>query len=99
MGTKSLLSIRTDTPKINHTKMSPLKRDSCYIDAILDGLCKIRGGYLILLWLKENKPLLYGLLGALILVLYCIGCYLTKLKFGRVYTTYGGSIHWYFATL
>ncbi len=37
---------------------------------VLAGFCEISGGYLVWLWLKEGKPLWYGLLGALILALY-----------------------------
>jgi hypothetical protein len=39
---------------------------------ILSGLCEIGGGYLIWLWLKEAKPLWFGILGAFIVVLYGI---------------------------
>lgn len=34
---------------------------------ILAGFCEIGGGYLIWLWLKEGKPVWYGILGGLIL--------------------------------
>jgi small multidrug resistance family-3 protein len=37
---------------------------------VLAGLCEIGGGYLIWLWLKEGKPLWYGLVGGFILPLY-----------------------------
>jgi len=37
---------------------------------ILAGLCEIGGGNLIWLWLKEGKPIWYGLLGGFILALY-----------------------------
>ena len=36
---------------------------------VLAGLCEIGGGYLIWLWLKENKPWWYALIGAFILIL------------------------------
>lgn len=57
---------------------------------ILAGLCEIGGGYLMWLWLKENKPLWYGLLGAFILILYGVVATLQTSNFGRVYATYGG---------
>ena len=57
---------------------------------LLAGLCEIGGGYLIWLWLKEDKPFLYGLLGGLILILYGIVATLQTSPFGRVYATYGG---------
>lgn len=57
---------------------------------ILAGLCEIGGGYLIWLWLKEGKPLWYGLLGGLILALYGVVATLQSSNFARVYATYGG---------
>jgi hypothetical protein len=36
----------------------------------LAGLCEIGGGYLVWLWLREGKSLWYGMLGAIILILY-----------------------------
>ena len=47
--------------------MNALKSLSLFVFA---GLCEIGGGYLIWLWLKENKPLYYGIAGAIILVMY-----------------------------
>jgi small multidrug resistance family-3 protein len=37
---------------------------------ILAGLCEISGGYLVWLWLKEEKSVWYGVTGAIILALY-----------------------------
>ena len=56
----------------------------------LAGLCEIGGGYLIWLWLKDNKPLLYGISGGAILVMYGIIATWQTANFGRVYATYGG---------
>lgn len=57
----------------------------------LAGLAEIGGGYLIWLWLREAKPIGYGILGAIILVLYGIIPTLQKYpNFGRVYAAYGG---------
>ena len=57
----------------------------------LAGLCEIGGGYLVWLWLKEGKPLLWGGLGALILILYgVVPTWQTESAFGRVYAAYGG---------
>src|SRR5215208_3388573 len=33
------------------------------------GLCEIGGGYLVWLWLRENKPIWFALLGGAILIL------------------------------
>jgi len=34
------------------------------------GLCEIGGGYLVWLWLRENKPIWFALVGGVILILY-----------------------------
>ncbi len=57
---------------------------------IIAGICETGGGYLVWLWIKEGKPLYYGLLGVLILGLYGIIATLQTSGFGRVYATYGG---------
>ncbi|WP_442591986.1 YnfA family protein [Pedobacter sp. AW31-3R] len=57
---------------------------------ILAGICEIGGGYLIWLWLKEGKPLWYGIIGALVLIAYGIVATWQTANFGRVYATYGG---------
>jgi len=57
---------------------------------LLAGLCEIGGGYMVWLWLKAEKPLWYGLVGGLILVLYGIVATWQTANFGRVYATYGG---------
>lgn len=57
----------------------------------LAGLAEIGGGYLVWLWLRESKPLGYGIAGSLILVLYGILPTLQSFpSFGRVYAAYGG---------
>lgn len=57
---------------------------------ILAGLCEIGGGYLVWLWLREGKPISYGLFGAVVLVLYGVIPTLQPANFGRVYAAYGG---------
>lgn len=57
---------------------------------ILAGLCEIGGGYLVWLWLKEDKPIWYGLVGGIILALYGVVATWQTASFGRVYTAYGG---------
>lgn len=66
---------------------------------ILAGLCEIGGGYLVWLWLREGKPLCYGLLGAIILIGYGVVATLQTANFARTYATYGGffivmSLNW-----
>ncbi|GIP14787.1 hypothetical protein J40TS1_04290 [Paenibacillus montaniterrae] len=58
---------------------------------IAAGLAEIGGGYLMWLWLRESKPLWYGITGGAILVLYGILPTLQSFpNFGRVYAAYGG---------
>ena len=58
---------------------------------IAAGLAEIGGGYLVWLWLRESRPLWYGIAGSLILVFYGVIPTLQKFPtFGRVYAAYGG---------
>lgn len=58
---------------------------------ILAGLCEIGGGYLVWGWLRNNAPLAWAALGAVILVLYGVVAALQPIReFGRVYVAYGG---------
>jgi small multidrug resistance family-3 protein len=58
---------------------------------VLAGLAEIGGGYLIWLWLREGKPITYGIIGSLILIAYGIIPTLQNFPtFGRVYAAYGG---------
>ncbi|WNC15798.1 YnfA family protein [Brevibacillus brevis] len=58
---------------------------------LLAGLAEIGGGYLIWLWLREAKPAGYGIVGAIVLVLYgVIPTWQSFPSFGRVYAAYGG---------
>ncbi len=54
------------------------------------GLCEIGGGYLVWLWLRENKSVWYALAGAALLILYGVIPTLQPANFGRVYAAYGG---------
>jgi len=67
--------------------MEVLKSISIFI---LAGFCEIGGGYLVWLWLKEDKPIWVGVLGGLILALYGVVATLQTSNFARVYATYGG---------
>lgn len=57
---------------------------------VLAGLCEIGGGYLVWLWLREGKGVLFALAGAVILVLYGVIPTFQPAHFGRVYAAYGG---------
>ena len=54
------------------------------------GLFEIGGGYLVWQWLKEGKPLFWGILGGIILALYGIVATFQTSGFGRTYAAYGG---------
>jgi small multidrug resistance family-3 protein len=58
---------------------------------VLAGLCEIAGGYLVWGWMREHKPLLWALLGAVVLAAYGVVAALQAIsEFGRVYAAYGG---------
>jgi small multidrug resistance family-3 protein len=68
----------------------------------LAALFEIGGGYLVWLWLRENKGLGVGLLGGIVLAVYGIIPTFQPAHFGRVYAAYGGifivsSLIWGFA--
>jgi small multidrug resistance family-3 protein len=58
---------------------------------IAAGLAEIGGGYLVWRWLREGAPVILGLIGALVLVLYGVIPTLQRSHdFGRIYAAYGG---------
>ncbi len=57
---------------------------------LLAGVCEIGGGYLIWLWLREGKPLWYGIIGGVVLALYGVVATLQPTNFARTYATFGG---------
>ena len=58
---------------------------------VLAGLCEIGGGYLVWGWMREHKPLLWALVGGLILAAYGVVTALQPItEFGRTYAAYGG---------
>ncbi len=57
---------------------------------IVAGLFEIGGGYLVWLWLREDKPVIFAVTGGIILFLYGIIPTLQPAHFGRVYAAYGG---------
>jgi small multidrug resistance family-3 protein len=56
----------------------------------LAALFEIGGGYLVWLWLRENKGVFFGFMGAITLAIYGIIPTLQHAHFGRVYAAYGG---------
>ena len=59
---------------------------------IIAGICEIGGGYLVWLWLRGGKNIWYGIMGAIVLILYGVIPTLQpqNANFGRVYAAYGG---------
>ena len=57
---------------------------------IFAGILEIGGGWLVWKWLRDGRPLFWGIAGSLILVLYGIVPTLQQSNFGRVYAVYGG---------
>ena len=57
---------------------------------LLAGLCEIAGGWMVWQSLRESRPWTWGLLGAVLLVLYGIVPTFQTAHFGRVYAVYGG---------
>lgn len=57
---------------------------------IFAGICEIGGGYLIWLWLRENKSFTYAIAGAIVLISYGVVATWQPANFARTYATYGG---------
>lgn len=54
------------------------------------GLCEIGGGWLIWQWIREGRTQIWGLIGALVLILYGLIPTLQPQHFSRTYAAYGG---------
>ena len=57
---------------------------------LLAALAEIGGGYLVWLWIRQKKKIIFGLVGGIILFTYGIIPILQSSNFGRVYAAYGG---------
>jgi len=57
---------------------------------IAAGLCEIGGGYLVWQWVREGRPLSWGLVGGCLLIVYGLIPTFQPAHFGRVYAAYGG---------
>jgi small multidrug resistance family-3 protein len=60
---------------------------------IAAGLCEIGGGYLVWLWLRQERSAWLGALGGLVLFMYGVlpTFQPAEANFGRVYAAYGGT--------
>jgi len=56
----------------------------------LAALAEIGGGYLVWLWIKQKKKIIFGIVGGIILFTYGVIPTLQPAEFGRVYAAYGG---------
>lgn len=57
----------------------------------LAGLAEIGGGWLVWQWVREARPWFFGVVGAVVLILYgIIPTLQADAHFGRVYAAYGG---------
>ncbi len=69
-------------------------RERCFVYTILlfilAGIFEIGGGYLIWLWLREGRELIFAFSGAIVLFLYGIIPTFQPSYFHRIYATYGG---------
>ena len=57
---------------------------------LVASIAEIGGGYLVWLWLRENRKKILGLTGGLILFPYGVIPTFQPSNFGRVYAAYGG---------
>ena len=58
---------------------------------LLTGLAEISGGWMIWQWLRNGKPIMYGVVGALVLFIYGVLPTLQHHNFSRIYAAYGGA--------
>lgn len=56
----------------------------------LAALAEIGGGYLVWIWIKQKKKIIFGIVGGIILFTYGIIPTFQSADFGRVYAAYGG---------
>lgn len=57
---------------------------------VLAGLCEIAGGWLVWQSVRSGRPVWWGVIGGLVLILYGIIPTFQQAHFGRVYAAYGG---------
>jgi small multidrug resistance family-3 protein len=57
---------------------------------LLAALAEIGGGYLVWLWIRQKKKIIFGIVGGIILFTYGIIPTLQPSNFSRIYAAYGG---------
>jgi small multidrug resistance family-3 protein len=86
-GSHGAFTGRVRPPRENQ-RMTVARSIGLFIAA---GLAEIGGGYLIWRWLREGAPIIFGVLGGIILVGYGVIPTLQRSHdFGRIYAAYGG---------
>ena len=56
---------------------------------LVAGLCEIGGGYLVWQWMRSGKSPWWGLIGAVLLMLYGVVATWQPTSFGKTYAVYG----------
>jgi small multidrug resistance family-3 protein len=71
-----------------------ISKSRCFLYTImlfvLAGIFEIGGGYLFWLWIRENREIIFALVGAIVLFIYGIIPTFQPSHFHRIYATYGG---------
>ena len=57
---------------------------------LIAALAEIGGGYLVWLWIRRKKKIIFGIVGGIVLFSYGIIPTMQLADFGRVYAAYGG---------
>lgn len=57
---------------------------------LLAAIAEIGGGYLVWLWIRQKRKIIFGIVGGIILFTYGIIPTLQPSNFGRIYAAYGG---------
>ena len=57
---------------------------------LIAALAEIGGGYLVWIWIRRKKKIIFGIVGGIVLFTYGIIPTLQPADFGRVYAAYGG---------
>jgi len=57
---------------------------------LLAALAEIGGGYLVWVWIRQKRKIIFGIVGGIILITYGIIPTLQPSNFGRIYAAYGG---------
>ena len=85
------MPLRTARRPSEPIMMNPVAIVQTVIVFAVAGILEIAGGYLVWLWLREGKALLWGVAGAVMLALFGVALTWLPAHFGRAYAAYGGA--------